>query len=710
MDLQRTTDEAIRSAVSGTLGCDPTPRAGTLVWVRRDGAVGLLSAALRSRESSSGWDLELTLGLVTDAALPLSLAWGIAAKILEETDRTALPVTPTRDDDGHWHIAARLSILPEPLDLPRVQRLMRTLETLDGLARQLQQNLPATRQPAREVKIPSRLAGLLQAHGASYYRDSGSGSIAPRIAQHLAAGLPVAVVGSADRVRLELSRLTRMTGLVELHRPVPITELARLVQDLQKEVGAALAVHVSLLRPKLSIYEAGREVDAMFNLMRGLPSPIVFHGTRAELETSLAIGQGRRFDPRYPIIETLPPANRDDLIRCIFAQAGIANADPVGEAAASLVLQVTDNDDLLMPLANLVKHHGCGSRDLAAVLTQAAKTLAECRDTPGVANAAKAEARPTWLQQRLRERLCERTLEELLSSKLLGQLAATHALDEWLWMETVSRPAAQPMCVMLAGPPGTGKSEAAKLVAEYLGLEHHTINAPAFDAAHAVKTTLAGASRGIVGSFEEGVLERMSRQPAIVEIADIDHTPLDVRAALSDFFLDVLQRGVLQTGAGAVVTTLPQVIFIFTSNVAWGGDDSAAAGFGFQTAALTRDQTCERVKDLARRDFGPAFVSRVGNPIIFHAFDRTAAIEIARREAVRLMMSATGAAVAVMGDEVAALLIDEMPNFRDGARGVMEMIRHRLAPALRTKEKFDGKAVEVVLVDGRRIRIVGIGG
>jgi ATP-dependent Clp protease ATP-binding subunit ClpA len=111
-----------------------------------------------------------------------------------------------------------------------------------------------------------------------------------------------------------------------------------------------------------------------------------------------------------------------------------------------------------------------------------------------------------------------------------------------------------------------------------------------------------------------------------------------------------------------------------------------------------------------RRDFGPAFVSRVGNPIIFDNFDRSAALEIARREALRLMISATGAAAAVLCDEMAALLIDEMPNFRDGARGVMEMIRQRLAAALRTRERFDGETVEAVLVDGRQIRIVGIGG
>jgi hypothetical protein len=575
--------EVIARTVSSALGCEATPLVDGQRWLRSDEAGGICHATLRVTDA--GAELVVGLARIGDTAtMSVAQLWDVAARVSEETDRVALPLVPRRNDNGQWQVAARISILQSPLDHPRVQRLMRTLEMLDTLARRLQQGLPVQPQSVQGVRIPSRLAGLLQAHAATCCRDSRFGSVALRIAQHLAAGLPVAVVGSTERVRLELNRLASLTALVELHRPVPITELARLVQDLQKEVGAALAVHVSLLRPKLSIYEAGREVDAMFNLMRGLPSPIVFHGTRAELETALALGQGRRFDPRYPIIETLPPANRDDLIRCIFAQAGIANSDPAGEAAASLVLQVTDNDDVLMPLANLVKHHGCGCRDLAAVLTQAAKTLAECRDTPGIASAAKAEARPTWLQQRLRERLCERTLEELLSSKLLGQQAATRALDERLWMEAVSRPAAQPMCVMLAGPPGTGKSEAARLVAEYLGLEHHTINAPAFDAAHAVKTTLAGASRGIVGSFEEGVLERMSRRPAIVEIADIDHTPLDVRAALSDFFLDVLQRGVLQTGTGAIVTTLPQVIFIFTSNVAWGGDDSAAAGFGFRNS------------------------------------------------------------------------------------------------------------------------------
>ena len=83
-------------------------------------------------------------------------------------------------------------------------------------------------------------------------------------------------------------------------------------------------------------------------------------------------------------------------------------------------------------------------------------------------------------------------------------------------------------------------------------------------------TSLAGVSPGIVSSYNDGVLAKISRRPSVVEVADIDHALLGVRGALCEFFLRILQEGTLQTGSGMVVRTLASGLYIFTTNVAHG--------------------------------------------------------------------------------------------------------------------------------------------
>jgi ATP-dependent Clp protease ATP-binding subunit ClpA len=293
-------------------------------------------------------------------------------------------------------------------------------------------------------------------------------------------------------------------------------------------------------------------------------------------------------------------------------------------------------------------------------------------------------------------------LGNLLRARILGQDDAISELTKRIWQEAICRPGTEPLRLMLAGPVGTGKSVAAKCVAQVLGWPYHYIDAASFDSEHAVMTSLAGASPGIVNSYNDGVLAKISRRPSVVEVADLDHAQPSVRGALCEFFLRALQEGTLQTGSGMIVRTLPSVIFIFTSNVAY-GTRKASSSFGF--GQLSRCDIRQRVVTNTLEYLGHAFVSRVGEPILFDEFTRQAALKLVEMEIQSLVGRMTGATMVLISPDVTQQILDSLLTLEAGARGVIDATRSALADALRGCADMAPEQVEVRLT-GKAIVIV----
>ena len=105
---------------------------------------------------------------------------------------------------------------------------------------------------------------------------------------------------------------------------------------------------------------------------------------------------------------------------------------------------------------------------------------------------------------------------------------------------------------------------------------------------------LLGSGRGIVGSYRAGRLEEAAHHHGgvLVEVSDIDHAPPGVRSFLADLFLQVLETGEAQSGAGAIFSCA-SVVFAFTLNLPGGGDEAVRRRLGFGDAP-SREVCTER--------------------------------------------------------------------------------------------------------------------
>jgi hypothetical protein len=597
-----------------------------------------------------------------------------------------------------------LTLQDATFDLPRLARLRQALDILDRSAKTMQSELPFALDVA--PAIPRSLEDDVKALTAYLRMDSGTGNVCPAVLSQLKAGLPVAMVGEPLRVRLELGRMASVApNIVVLQAPTPIQALPPLAETL-RQAGLILASPCNLLRPRTSVYEQGRELDGTLRELSNSGLPVLTFGTREELESVFGVGQGRTYSPLLPVIQPLPDAAGADLVRAAFAERLPAAASGQDNRLVDLVLDTYDRyspgkKDFLQPLCNLATSRGAGDPDLPDALKCLAEDLAGRRDTFGTCDEAPATPRPPDVSRHLRQRLGGPAFENLLRSRILGQDAALAEVAKIVWQETTCRPDIEPLRMMLAGPVGTGKSVAAKYLAEILEWPYHYIDAAAFDSEHAVASSLAGGAPGIVNSFNDGVLAKISRRPSVVEVAELDRARHGVRGVVSEFFLRILQEGTLQTGSGAIVRTLPALIFVFTSNVAHGTEKSDTR-LGF--APMTRKEVRARVTSQAQDCLGHAFISRVNEPIIFASFTRKTAVGVAEKEVRSLVGRVCDASEVTASSKVAEHIIDSLSTLETGARGIIDATRKALSEALR--EHVDMKADKVkVCLKGQRIII-----
>ena len=696
----------IEQAVSEVLGSEPRQTPEGMKWEAKREA-GIRSAILRP-SAQRRQELDVVLTTVTEtAAFSLQSAWNLIAGLIKDTDLTAVPIHTSHDKAlGRWQITARLTLRDAAFSLPRLSRLNMALGHLDRCAKLIQAELPAN-TAGIAPQVPKELKGIVELLIAHTTQDTGEGSVCHSIYKQLQAGLTIAIVGTALRVRLELDRLAKITSnIAVLQHPTPIQRLPQLARTIKK-AGLILASPSSHLRPRFTVYEQGREIEGMLQELDTNGLPVLIFGKREELESVFGVGQGRNHSPLHPVIQTLPSAESSDLVRLALTDCCRGLAPRQIDKLIRLVLDTmkkcgTENEDLLQPLSMLAVEQGANDPNLPAALENLARELYSLRDTFGTCEESPATPRLLDVNRHLRQRLGGHELKNLLSSKLLGQGNAICDFTKRISKEAFSRPYTEPLRLLLAGPVGTGKSMATKYLAELLGWPHHYIDATAFDSPHAVRTSLAGASPGIVNSFNDGILAKIARRPSVVEVADLDHAQSGVRDELRKFFLGILQEGTLQTGSGMVIRTIPSVIFVFTSNIAY-GTRKASNRFGFGQC-LTRKEVQAQVEACTIAHLGHAFTSRVGDPIIFDEFTRNTAIKVAEMEIKSLVRRVTGAKIVDPSRQVAKQIINSIATLEKGARGIIDATRDAMTESLQDCVDMGAERVRVRL-KGKRIII-----
>jgi ATP-dependent Clp protease ATP-binding subunit ClpC len=174
------------------------------------------------------------------------------------------------------------------------------------------------------------------------------------------------------------------------------------------------------------------------------------------------------------------------------------------------------------------------------------------------------------------------------------------------------------------GPTGVGKTQLAKILAEFLF--DSSDNIIRIDMSEYMEkfsvSRLIGAPPGYVGYEEGGLLtEKVRRKPYAVILFD------EIEKAHPDIFnilLQVLDEGQLTDSLGRKVD-FRNTIIIMTSNIGTRQLREFGTGVGFSTSAKV-EQTDDLAKDVIqkalRKTFAPEFLNRVDDVILFNSLSR----------------------------------------------------------------------------------------
>ncbi|MBD3166238.1 AAA domain-containing protein, partial [bacterium] len=211
-------------------------------------------------------------------------------------------------------------------------------------------------------------------------------------------------------------------------------------------------------------------------------------------------------------------------------------------------------------------------------------------------------------------------MKEVLKEHIIGQDEAIQELVKSIrrsrtGLKSPHRPIGS---FIFLGPTGVGKTELAKVIAEYMFEDKNALIR--VDMSEYMEkfnvSRLIGAPPGYVGYDEGGQLsEKVRRKPYSVVLLD------EVEKAHPDVFnmmLQVLDTGDLTDGSGRKVD-FRNTIIIMTSNL--GSREAKKSNIGFGDADSIRGsykQMKEKMLKEAENMFRPEFLNRVDETIVFH--------------------------------------------------------------------------------------------
>lgn len=307
-------------------------------------------------------------------------------------------------------------------------------------------------------------------------------------------------------------------------------------------------------------------------------------------------------------------------------------------------------------------------------------------------------------EEQLSERREENTklvnIEDNIKNKLFGQDKAVEKVLEHVYvnnagLKTVNKPIGS---FLFLGPTGTGKTEFAKLLAEYLGMKLLRYDMSEYQEKHSA-SKLIGAPPGYVGFDDSNLsggllISDIEKNPnAIILFDEVEKAHPDVM----NVFLQLLDEGTI-TGSSGKKANARNTIVIMTSNL--GAVDNEKNTIGFSTPLEKTGEDDKAVKEF----FRPEFRNRLDAICKFNKLDNMAMRKIVSKFINELndQLSERQLKLRLTEDAINHLIaegFDAKMGARPLARKINELIKVPLSKKIIFDKIENGSTISVDLVD-----------
>jgi hypothetical protein len=610
---------------------------------------------------------------------------------------------PDKNGAGANTFRVELKVQANLMSMTRSSKFMEEVARIDELAHLLQKEIPEQQDYQDLLKAYKHVSDLFQPvlpFTGALENPGLTGWLAEVLEAHHSGLCQAIIVRSALQERFILAALSGfyiMKGSSLGYMISPVISASKL-PDLLPRAPGAVAVPAIALSMGSNLYERSNE---MLSLLQGLTyskTPAIFIGEENQLQSLFHGGQGGKSDPLLPVVRHLPEIGMEEMIRFGVENESARNGGLTENEKEACIKIITDcfstaeqlsYERVLLPvITDTVK------RTLKSIPPKA-QDIISLRDRlngykhalSGLSEVVRSE-RLSHVQRKLIEKLVNPELFRYFNEHIFAQDNALQDLCSRLQMEVLTRPLYQPIRYCAQGTPGIGKSESTVLLARLLGMPYVNIDAASIPDIYTGSAQLLGSGRGLVGSYQSGRLEQAAKHRigAVVEVSDLDHASPAVRCALADLFLQVLETGEAQSASG-VMFSCANLIFVFSVNLPNGQDEYVHRSMGYSGNPSEKEVRKRIYKEL-KKTFSTAFISRIGNPVIFNPLTGQAKSRIVEEACLSsLSEAAKRMNVSYTDIAVSEKTIDHILNactdldLTSGARGIIEKSRIFVAEA-----------------------------